>query len=141
MEQRFVSLLSKRRFAVAQDQDYLNVLCKNSVHYLPAAWNVSASPDNFTAGKVPYIIHHKMNWKPWHYENVPYEERFWYYADQTAFAEEIRTCRCTYSLAEQLRDRLAAETLIATARQEIEAAEAASILTLPRMPACRPAKA
>ena len=33
-EEKFINLLSKYAFRVAQDQDYLNVICKNKVWYL-----------------------------------------------------------------------------------------------------------
>ena len=120
MEERFVALLRQRRFTVAQDQDYLNVLAKNAVTYFDHAWNCSAAPDN--ASEVPQIIHYKMNWKPWHYDGVAFEEIFWQYADACAFAEDIHAIKRAYTLGDKLRDRIAGERLIETARAEIAAA-------------------
>ena len=42
---RFNHLLKKYKFKVAQDQDYLNVLCKNRVLYLGGEWNDMPVPD------------------------------------------------------------------------------------------------
>ena len=38
-ENKFIDLLSKIKFSVAQDQDYINVICKNRIKYLPKIWN------------------------------------------------------------------------------------------------------
>ena len=37
--ERFIELLEERKFPVAQDQDYLNVLCYKRVKFIPLAWN------------------------------------------------------------------------------------------------------
>lgn len=122
MEECFLSLLSRRKFIVAQDQDYLNVLCKDMVYYFDGAWNHSAAPGNPCSARGPQILHYKMNWKPWHYDDIPFEDVFWKYANETAFAADIRAIKRGYTLGEKLRDKLAAERLVATARAETEAA-------------------
>lgn len=129
IEEHFFSLLRRRKFTVAQDQDYLNVLAKNAVYYFDAAWNRSASPCN--AGCAANIVHYKMNWKPWHYDGVAFEELFWRYADETAFAADIRAMKQGYTLADKLRDQIAGERLVLTARKEIETALAARGCTAP----------
>jgi lipopolysaccharide biosynthesis glycosyltransferase len=120
MEERFVSLLCHRKFTVAQDQDYLNVLTKGMVYYFDGAWNRSAAPCH--AGLAAHIVHYKMNWKPWHYDGVAFSDLFWQYADETAFAAEIRAIKQGYTLGDKLRDRIAAERLVMTARTETEEA-------------------
>lgn len=120
MEERFLSLLQQRKFTVAQDQDYLNVLAKDDVYYFDGAWNRSAAPEN--AALPSCILHYKMNWKPWHYDGVTFEKCFWQYADTCAFASDIRAMKRAYSLRDKLRDKIAAERLVVTAQAEIEAA-------------------
>lgn len=140
MEERFISLLRRRRFTVAQDQDYLNVLTKNAVYYFDGAWNRSAAPCN--AGRAANIVHYKMNWKPWHHDGVAFEELFWQYADACAFAEDIRAIKRGYSLGDKLRDKIAGERLVLTAREETEAARRkAGERTFSSKPPCRAAHA
>ena len=45
-ENKFIELLGKYKFRVAQDQDYLNVLTKDRVKYVDNSWNVQPIPDN-----------------------------------------------------------------------------------------------
>jgi lipopolysaccharide biosynthesis glycosyltransferase len=121
MEQRFVSLLKERRFTVAQDQDYLNLLCRGLVHFFDSAWNHTAVRGALNDGKPPKIVHYKMDWKPWHADGVLFEELFWHYADASAFAEEIRAVKAAYTDGQRERDRLARERLAETAYRETEA--------------------
>ena len=37
--QKFIQLLNTYTFVVAQDQDYLNIICKDQVLWLDASWN------------------------------------------------------------------------------------------------------
>jgi lipopolysaccharide biosynthesis glycosyltransferase len=58
------------------------------------------------------IIHFKINWKPWHYDGVLYENHFWDYAKQTSFYEEILNKKLTYTDEEKRRDAIAYERLM-----------------------------
>ena len=138
MEERFISLLRRRRFTVAQDQDYLNVLAKNAVYYFDGAWNRSAAPCH--EGQKAHIIHYKMNWKPWHHDGVSFKQIFWQYADACAFAEDIRTIKQNYTPGDRLRDMRAGEQLVLTAKREIEAAGRMASIPLPPLP-CRAVRA
>lgn len=42
-EEKFIYMLEKIKFEVAQDQDYLNRLCKGRVKILDYSWNRMAS--------------------------------------------------------------------------------------------------
>ena len=42
---RFVELVNTYTFIVAQDQDYLNVICKNKIKWLPVCWNLESSSE------------------------------------------------------------------------------------------------
>ncbi|MBQ8350646.1 MAG: glycosyltransferase family 8 protein [Clostridia bacterium] len=139
MEERFISLLRRRKFTVAQDQDYLNVLTKNAVYYFDGAWNRSAAPCN--AGRTVNIVHYKMNWKPWHHDGVAFEQLFWQYADACAFAEDIRAIKRGYTLGDKLRDKIAGERLVLTAREEIAAARATAQTRAHNVPPCHAAEA
>ena len=122
MEERFVSLLRRRKFTVAQDQDYLNLLCRDMVYYFDSSWNHTSVRGALNDGRRPNIVHYKMDWKPWHYDGVLFEELFWEYADACAFADDLREIKRKYSPLEKLRDKKARQRLVRTAREETIAA-------------------
>lgn len=112
MEELFVDLLNKFKFSVTQDQDYLNVLCKNRVKYFDLGWNKTAfKNDNFNDENLR-IIHYKINWKPWHYDGVEYEDYFWNFAKKTSFYNEILEKKNKYTREQRERDQLAYENLV-----------------------------
>lgn len=127
IEKRFVALMKKRKFTVAQDQDYLNVLCHGMVYYFAPAWNHTAVKGALNEGNTPQIVHYKMDWKPWHHDGVLFDELFWQYADASAFADILHDIKRNYSPAEQARDVAARERLAEQARLETAAARHQSI--------------
>ncbi len=86
---RFISLLHEYTFTVAQDQDYLNVLCKDKVVWLDDGWNmevfgeIRVKPEDFK------LIHYIMWSKPWHFEDCRFKEYFWKYAEKTSVCRQI----------------------------------------------------
>ena len=61
------------------------------------------------------IIHYKINWKPWHYRGVRFEDDFWYYAEMTPYADMLYAMRDSYSAAQSANDQLQYENLVAQA--------------------------
>lgn len=111
LEEQFVELLGRRTFRVTQDQDYLNVLCHDDYFMLDSGWNKTAweqvpltSPLN--------IIHYKINWKPWHYKGVRFEDEFWKYAEMTPYATMLYEMRDNYSQAQIDNDQLQYDKLV-----------------------------
>ena len=88
--ERFIELLGVYNFVVTQDEDYLNVICKDRVYWLDQRWNTEIF------GEIPYpiseahILHYIMTSKPWHYTDCRHGEVFWHYAAQTAVHGEIQ---------------------------------------------------
>lgn len=85
---KFMKLLKTYSFVVAQDQDYLNVLCRNRIKWLPAEWNCQmygyiSNPDEVK------LIHYNLAQKPWNHIDCPMREYFWKYAAQTECYEEL----------------------------------------------------
>lgn len=104
-QSKFLYLLENMKYSVAQDQDYLNRICKGRTKILDAGWNVMPIPtDSPMQEKDIKIIHYNLIYKPWHFDNVLYQEYFWEYARQTEFYEEILEMRNTYSEEEKARD-------------------------------------
>ena len=76
-EEKFIYMLEKIKFEVAQDQDYLNRLCKGRVKILDYSWNRMPVMGK-TEGKIN-LIHYNLGAKPWYFDNVVYQEYFWEY--------------------------------------------------------------
>lgn len=119
IEQQFATLLSQRTYRVAQDQDYLNVLCFGKTTLLSKKWNKTPMP-NSNAHSIPKIAHYKINFKPWRYDNIPYANLFWKYAKGTHFYEWLLDVKANYTEAEKLRDRTQYASLVDLALKEIE---------------------
>lgn len=88
IKERFVFLLIKFNFdTAAPDQDYLNALCKDKVLYIERGWDRMSTDEDYD-GEV-YLIHYNNFYKPWIYDNIPYEKYFWEYAKKTSYYDEI----------------------------------------------------
>ena len=88
IQQRFVYLLIKHNFeTAAPDQDYLNVLCYNKIHYIDKSWDKMPVGDEYD-GELN-LIHYNNFRKPWYYDDVDYGEYFWEYAKKTGYYEDI----------------------------------------------------
>ena len=123
IEEKFTYLLKKYNFnTVAPDQDYLNFLCRGRVKYLPAGWNKQAIVGRDIAEESLHLVHFNMFNKPWHYENVPYEDKFWHFARKTPFYTELAGGLSGYPEESRLEDAVRGEKLIRTA-EEIYLAE------------------
>jgi lipopolysaccharide biosynthesis glycosyltransferase len=114
LEEQFVDILGRRTFRVTQDQDYLNVLCRGDFLMLDSGWNKTACY-NAPVDTPVNIIHYKINWKPWHYKGVRFEEDFWHYAEMTPYADMLYAMRDSYSDAQIANDQLQYENLVAQA--------------------------
>jgi len=121
-EKAICELMDKYTFPVAQDQDYLNLLCAGRTLYLPLSWNKTAFPE-CNPSVLPDIVHFKLAYKPWHYRGVAYEEMFWKYAELTPYYNELKAERDSYTKELAALDRKQYENLISLARKEIERAE------------------
>ncbi len=116
---KFADLLGKYAFTVAQDQDYLNVLCKDSVTYLPTTWNAMPT-GNHQEKDPPKLIHYNLTAKPWHYDDILYQEEFWSYAARTEYYEELLAELKGYTEEYKQRDKDCEVGLIALAVAETE---------------------
>ena len=86
---KFIALLGVYNFAVTQDEDYLNLICKDKVYWLDQKWNTEIF------GEIPYpiseacVLHYIMTSKPWHYRDCRHGDIFWDYAGRTSVYGEI----------------------------------------------------
>lgn len=110
-QEKFIYLLGTVKFSVAQDQDYLNRLCKGRVKLVSHDWDVMPYVNNETKPEDIKIIHYNFAYKPWHFEDVTYNEYFWKYAKKTEFYDEILETKASYTDEQKFRDREAEKKL------------------------------
>lgn len=112
IEEKFIYLLTKYNLdTVAPDQDYLNVLCKGKVLYLPETWDKMPDFGEKIEAEKIHLIHYNMFRKPWHYADVPYSECFWKYAKETQYYETLMQERENYTKEQKENDQLGAVKL------------------------------
>lgn len=115
---KFVKLLKAYNFVVTQDEDYLNLICKDKVHWLDGRWNTEVF------GEIPYpieqakIIHYIMVNKPWHYYDCRHGEIFWENALHTGVYGELIRQLEAYTDEQRKNDALSADNLLKTAEKE-----------------------
>ena len=117
---KFMYLLDTIKFKVAQDQDYFNRLCKGRVTLIDNCWNTMPGANQEKRSNNPKLIHYNLSNKPWHLDNVPYEDFFWNYAWQTEFYEEIRKIKDNYSETQKKEDIQTGIKLISLASKEAD---------------------
>ncbi len=101
----FIKLLGKRRFEVAQDQDYLNVIAFGSTVRIGIEWNKPPLIDEVLGRGIPKLAHFTLNRKPWNYEGILYGDIFWEYALKTPYAQMLLKGIREHSDEEKQRDR------------------------------------
>lgn len=119
-QEKFLYLLDRIKFSVAQDQDYLNRMCKGRVKLFEKEWNrmpianAGIKPENVK------LVHYNLAFKPWHFEDILYKEFFWMYAQETEYFGVIQTIRENYTEEERFRDRQSQERLMKLAKKEAD---------------------
>ena len=102
---RFIQTLQVYDCVVTQDEDYLNLLCKDHVLFLDQRWNTEIF------GTIPYpieeakILHYIMFNKPWHYDTCPHADIFYKYAEKTWVYKDILDDLHSYTDEQKLRDK------------------------------------
>lgn len=117
-QEKFIYLPGKIKFEVAQDQDYMNRLCKGRVKLLGFEWN--RMPAMGKSDGAIKLIHYNLGFKPWYFDSILYQEYFWKYAEQTEFYDEIKAMKSKYTEADKERDDANGSKLVELARIETE---------------------
>ena len=114
--EKFIELLVEHNpDTVAPDQDYLNFLCRDKIHYLDAAWNKQPNPANPAPIAEQHLIHYNMHAKPWHRIDVLYSEEFWDVARRTPYYEDIRDEYLSYNDEKKAKDEESGAVLLSHA--------------------------
>ena len=117
---RFLKYLSEYNFIVTQDEDYLNLICKDHVYWLDQKWNTELAKDlkydyDVTTAN---ILHFIMVNKPWHYHECRCGDIFWDYAKNTSVYESLKSELEAYTDEQRENDRLSGENLYQMAIEE-----------------------
>lgn len=120
LQEKFLYMLDTITFKVAQDQDYLNRICKGRVKMIDSTWNkMPITPDDYSEENIN-IYHYNLTYKPWHFDNVPFEKYFWKYAKKTEFYNEILEIKNNYTEEEIKSDIEKNEQLQMLAQKEAD---------------------
>lgn len=118
--EKFIELSSFYDFRIAQDQDYLNVICKDRVYYLSRKWNMECIHGwNIPEGKMG-IIHFAFAPKPWHDAASPYSTHFWKYAQLTPLYSKIKQGFAKYTDTQLRIEKETASKVIEGCLEEID---------------------
>ena len=117
-QEKFLYLLETIKFKVAQDQDYLNRLCKGRVKIIDKGWNTMPINSEAVPESNIKIIHFNLDYKPWHSDNVIYKDCFWKYAKKTEFYNEIKKIKENYTEEERFLEKEVTQKLMELAQKE-----------------------
>ena len=115
---KFIRYLHTYNFVVTQDEDYLNLICKDHVYWLDQRWNTEIFGEISYPIEEAFILHYIMTNKPWHYGDCRHGDIFWKYAAETSVYKDLLTILATYTEDERERDRISCDKLLALAVSE-----------------------
>ena len=119
-QEKFLYLLEKVKFSVAQDQDYLNRLCKGRVKLLENTWDRMPIGGDIINRDELHLIHYNLAFKPWHFEDILYKEYFWQYAEKTEYFDKILEIKNNYTDEQKFQDRESDKKLRELAQKECD---------------------
>ena len=117
---KFIYYLGVYDFIVTQDEDYLNLVCKDRVLWLDQKWNtelVEAFKYSYDISEAS-ILHYIMVNKPWHYHECRGADIFWKYAKKTSVYDILLDELEKYTDEERARDTASGENLYQMAIEE-----------------------
>lgn len=115
---QFIKYLHVYDFVVTQDEDYLNLICKDHVYWLDQRWNTEVFCEIYYPIEEANILHYIMTSKPWHYRDCKHADIFWSYAKETGVYEEIVEVLNAYTDELRERDAKVLENLVKLAVKE-----------------------
>lgn len=120
IEKKFYELLETYSFVVAQDQDYLNILCQDKILWIDSRWNVQMTEPAERPLKETGLIHYNLATKPWHSKDGRYSKIFWRYASVTPTYEALKEELENYDEEKRRKDAASGDNLFNLAVQEID---------------------
>ena len=121
LQDKFLYSLEMIKFKVAQDQDYLNRICKGRVKLIDRHWDVMPIDSaNIKDENKIKLIHYNLGDKPWHHDNVPFSKYFWEYAKDSEFYDYIVSRKAEYTEEKRIRDLETTKSMIELAKKEAD---------------------
>ena len=117
---KFIDYLHYYNFVVTQDEDYLNLICKDHVYWIDQRWNTEVFCEIAYPIEEANLLHYIMTSKPWHYQDCPHGDIFWKYARETKVYGEILDVLNSYTEEEKEKDAAVLENLVKLAVKETE---------------------
>lgn len=116
IESKFLHLLLEYNFdSVCPDQDYLNVLCRDSKVLLPIGWNKMPLPDAKFDLATLKLLHYNSFEKPWRHDGVLFGDIFWEKAKKTVFYNELLAMKNAFTEADAAAEKNAVMSLVGNA--------------------------
>lgn len=101
----FFELLEQYHFdCIAPDQDYLNEMGEGQILHLNPRWDAMPN-ENTPELDDPSVIHYNLFFKPWHFQNIQYENYFWDNAQHVKFYSELKDELDNYTEQQRANDR------------------------------------
>ena len=119
-QEKFLYLLENIKFSVIQDQDYLNRICKGRVKLIDTGWNLMPTASDDMKEEDIKLIHYNYQYKPWHYDNIPYAKYFWDLAKKTEFYNKLAEVKENFTDEMKYQDRVADTKLRELAKKETD---------------------
>lgn len=119
-QEKFLYLLETVKFSVAQDQDYLNRLCKGRIKLIPNTWDKMPIGGDTIPREELNLIHYNLTFKPWHFEDILYKEYFWLYAEKTEYLDKILEIKKNYTESQKFIDMESDRKLRELAQKECD---------------------
>ena len=117
-ETKFFNALTSYKLRVAPDQDYLNVICKDRITYIPKIWNKMPFQDSNLNINDLKLIHYNLSYKPWHYDNIEYQDAFWKYTAQAGLTQTMKNMLIEFNDEQKQKDALSGKRLLELADSE-----------------------
>ena len=117
---KFIHHLGEYEFIVTQDEDYLNLICKDRVFWFDQKWNTEL-PETFKYDydvRTAFVLHYIMTNKPWHYRECRASDIFWDYAKETSVYDILMAELDAYTDEQRENDQKSAEQLYQMAIDE-----------------------
>lgn len=113
IEREFMRLLIEYNFdSVCPDQDYLNVLCKDSKVLLPVGWNKMPLPDHTFDHSTLKLLHFNSFEKPWRHDGVLFGDIFWEKAKNTEFYDHLMAMKNAFTQEDMEAEKRAIQSLV-----------------------------
>jgi|GEM_PF-749876 len=114
ISEQCIKLLADSGEFILPDQDVINIICKNKIHYLDQSWNCTCPTKNildnepiiktinqsvflenliaeyntaYNGSKT--VLHYTSRTKPWNTPDMEHAEKWWYYCKKTEWYEQI----------------------------------------------------